>query len=87
MSALLLVGDLVFDLDGAGARLDHASSKQISGFFVAESGIDVSDDWHHVGLEPIDLLGDALQFDFVTALARLVEVAEQAAQLTGIGLP
>ena len=72
---------------GAGAGLDHASSEQVSRFLVAKSGIDIRDDRHHVGLELIDLLGDALHFHFVAALARLVEGAEQAAELAGISLP
>ena len=39
-----------------------------------------------MGLKLIDLIGDALDFDLVAGLARLVENAEQAAKFAGIGL-
>ena len=86
VSALLLVRDLVFNLDSAGARLNHASSQQVGGLLVAESGIDVSDNRHHVGLELINLLGNALHLNVVATLTGFVEGAEQATELTGVGL-
>src|SRR5690606_16545906 len=41
VAALFLVGNLVFDLNAAGARFDHFLGQQISGFGVAKTGIDV----------------------------------------------
>ena len=86
VSALLLVGDLVFNLDSTGARLDHASSQQVGGLFITESGIDISDNRYHVGLELINLLGNALHLDVVATLTGFVEGAEQATELAGVGL-
>ena len=86
VSALLLVGDLVFNLDSAGARLDHASSQQVGGLLIPESGIDVSDNWYHVSLELINLLGNALHLYVVATLTGSVEGAEQATELAGVGL-
>ena len=86
VSALLLVGDLVLNLDSAGACLDHASRQQICGLFITESGIDVSDDRYHVGLKRINFLGNALHLDVVATLTGFIEGAEQATELAGIGL-
>ena len=55
VTALLRVGDLVLDLDRAGARLDHLLGQQVGRLVVAETGVDVGDDRHDVGLEVLDL--------------------------------
>jgi hypothetical protein len=53
---------------------------------VAEAGVDVGDDRHDVGLEIVDAVLDGLRLDFVTGVAGRVEFAEQATELTGVGL-
>ena len=79
VAALLLVRDLVFDLQGAGARLDHLLGEQIGRFRIAEAGVDVGDNRHDVGLEVVDRVEDRLFLLLVASLAGGVEVAEQAA--------
>ena len=86
VTALLLVGDLVLNLDSAGARLDHASRQQVSGLLITESRIDVSDNRYHVGLKRINLLGNALHLNVVATLTGFIKGAEQATELAGIGL-
>ena len=54
VAALLLVGDLVLDLQRAGAGLDHLLGQQIGRLGVAEAGVDVGDDRHDVGLVVVD---------------------------------
>ena len=83
VAALLLVGDLVFDLDGAGARLDHLLGQQIGRFGVAEAGVDVGDDRHDVGDVVVDFFLDG---GLAQRPSGGVELAEQAAQFTGVGL-
>jgi hypothetical protein len=58
VAALLLVRHLVFDLDAAGARFDHLLGHQVGRFGIAEAGVDVGDDRHHVGDEIVDLVLD-----------------------------
>ena len=50
VAALLFVGHLVFDLQRAGARLDHLLGEQIGRFGIAEARVDVGDDRHDMGL-------------------------------------
>ena len=86
VAALLLVGDLVLDLQRAGARLDHLLGEQVGRFGVAEAGVDVGDDRHDVGLEVVDLVDQLLFLRLVAGLAGRVEVAEQAAEFARVGL-
>ena len=73
VAALLLVGDLVFDLQGAGAGLDHLLGEQIGRLGIAEAGVDVGDDRHDMGLEVVDLLDQLLFLRRVAGLAGGVE--------------
>ena len=86
VAALLLVGDLVLDLQRAGARLDHLLGEQIGRLGIAEAGIDVGDDRHDVGLEVVDLLDQRLFLRLVAGLARGVDLAEHVAELARVGL-
>ncbi len=86
VTALLLVGYLVLDLDGAGTRLDHLARQQVGRFSVAETGIDVSNDRNDVRLEVVDFFLYRLLGTFIAGLARGIQFAEQAAQLAGISL-
>ncbi len=54
VAALLFVGHLVFDLQRAGARLDHFLGEQIGRLGIAEARIDVGDDRHDMGLKIVD---------------------------------
>ena len=86
MAALLFVGHLVLDLQRAGAGLDHLLGQEVGGLRVAEAGVDVGDDRHHVGLVIFDAIQ---QFGFTGAVAGHtsgVDIPVQAAQLTGVGL-
>src|SRR5690606_26888745 len=86
VAALLLVGNLVLDLDAAGAGFDHLLGQQVGGLFVAEAGIDVGDDRHNVGFEVVDL---GLDFSFTGLVAfgaGIIQSSEQQVQLTGISL-
>ena len=86
VAALLFVRHLIFDLQRASAGFDHLLGQQIGGFRVAETGIDVGDDRHHVRLEIVDLVLDRLSLHGISGGAGCIEIAEQAAQLAGIGL-
>ncbi len=86
VAALLFVRHLVFDLQGAGARLDHLPGEQIGRLGVAEAGVDVGDDRNDVGFVVVDLLLDRLGLDLVTGGASGVQIAEQHAQFAGVGL-
>ena len=44
VAALLLVGDLIFDLQRARTRLDHLLCEQIGRLGIAKAGVDVGDD-------------------------------------------
>ena len=67
VTALLLVGYLILNLNRTGTRLNHPARKKIGRLFVAESCVDVCNDRDHMGLELIDLVNDALHLDLVTA--------------------
>src|SRR5690606_23934642 len=87
VAALLLVRNLVLDLDAARARLDELPGEQIGRLGVAEAGVDVGDDRDDVSLVVVDRMIEALGLHLVARLARLVECAEHAAELAGVGLP
>ena len=82
VAALLFVRHLVFQLNAAGARFDHLLGQQVGRFRVAEAGVDVGDDGHDVRDEVVDLV---LERGLGGAFGR-VQLAEQAAQFTGVGL-
>ncbi len=86
VTTLLLVGNLVFDLQGTGTGFDHLLGHQVGGFFVTETGVDVSNDGHNVGFEVFDLIQNLGFFGFVAGLAGFVQSGEQQVQLTGISL-
>jgi hypothetical protein len=86
MAALLLVGDLVLDLQRAGAGLDHLLGEQIGRLGIAEARVDVGDDRHDMGLVLVDRLEQLLLAQLVAGGARGVDVAEHHAQLAGVGL-
>ena len=86
VAALLFVGDLVFDLQRAGAGLDHLLGEQIGRLRVAEAGVDVGDDRHDMGLEVVDRRQQRLFLRAVAGLAGGVELAEEAAELAGVRL-
>ncbi len=86
MAALLLVGDLVLDLQRAGARLDHLLGEQIGRLGIAETGVDIGDDRHDMGFMPVDRGLDAPRLDLVAALLGGIELVEHHPQLAGIGL-
>lgn len=83
VAALLLVGHLVLDLDAAGAGFDHLLGQQVGRLGVAEAGVDVGDDRHHVGFEVVDL-GQQLGFlGLVASGAGSVQAGEQQVQPRG----
>jgi hypothetical protein len=85
VAALLLVGDLVLDLDGARAGLDHLLGEQVGRLGVAEAGVDVGDDRNDVGLVVVDLRLDELHGGLI-ARARVVELREEQVELARVGL-
>ncbi len=86
MAALLFVGDLIFDLQGARACLDHLLGEQIGRLRIAKAGVDVGDDGHDMGLEVVDLFDQRLFLGLVACLAGGVEGAEGIVELTGVRL-
>ena len=86
VAALLFVGDLVFDLQRAGARLDHLLGEQIGRLGIAEAGVDVGDDGHDMGLEVVDLLDQRRFLCLVACLAGGVEGAEDVVELARVRL-
>jgi hypothetical protein len=86
VAALLFVRDLVLDLDAAGARFDELLGEEIGRLGIAETGVDVRDDRHDVRFVLVDLVQQAVRVDRVTRSLRRIELAEQHAQFTRIGL-
>ena len=86
VATLLFVGDLVFDLQRAGAGFDHLLGQQIGRLGIAETGVDIGDDRHDMGFVIIDRLFEALCFQRVALCPGGIEFAEQPAQLARIGL-
>ena len=86
VTALLFVGDLVFDLQGACACFDHLLCEQIGRLGIAEAGVDVGDNRHDVGLEIIDLFDQRLFLRLVANFTGGVEGAENVVELTGVRL-
>jgi len=86
VAALLLVGNLVLDLQRAGARLDHLLGEQVGRLGVAEARVDVGNDRHDMGLEVVDLLDQRRFLGLVAFLAGGVELTEDVVELARIGL-
>src|SRR5690606_8688845 len=86
VAALLLVGYLVFDLDAAGTRFDHALGQQVGGFRVTETGIDVGNDRHDVGFEVVDLVLDLGSLGMVASVTGSVQSGEQQVQFAAVSL-
>ncbi|MNY03682.1 hypothetical protein D3C86_1363140 [compost metagenome] len=86
VTALLLVGNLVLDLDAASACFDHALGQQVGGFRVTEAGVDVGDDRYDVGFVVVDLVLDVSGLGGVAGFAGGVQGGEQQVQFAGIGL-
>ena len=86
VATLLLVGHLVLDLDAARARFDQLLGQQVGGFRVTETGVDVGDDRHNVGLEVVDLVDDLGLLGLVTSGLGVVQITEQVVQFPGVSL-
>ncbi len=86
VTALLLVGNLVFDLDAASACFDHALGQQVGGFRVTETSVDVGDDRYDVGFVVVDLVLDLSSLGAVAGFASGVQSGEQQVQFTAVSL-
>ena len=86
VATLLLVRHLVFDLDAASTRFDHALGQQVSGFCVTETSVDVGNNRHNVSLVVVDLALQLSRFSSVASVTSSIQLTEQATQLTGVGL-
>ncbi len=86
VTALLLVGNLVFDLDAAGTSFDHLLGQQVGRFGVTETSVDVGDDRHYVSFVVVDLGLDFSSLGLVASFASSVQSGEQQVQFTGISL-
>ena len=86
VAALLFVGDLIFDLQRARACFDHLLGEQIGRLRIAETGVDVGNDGHDMGLEVVDLFDQRLFLRLVARLASGVEGAEDIVELAGVRL-
>src|SRR5690606_8767724 len=86
VTTLLLVSNLVFDLQGTSTGFDHFLSQQVSGFFVTETSVDVSDDRYDVSFVVVDLGFDVFGFSSVTSGFGSVQFTEQHTQFTGVSL-
>ena len=76
MTALLLIGDLILDLNRTGTRLDHLAREKISRLLVTKTCVDICNDRHHMGLKLVDLIGNALHLHLVTASLCRIQGAE-----------
>ena len=86
VAALLFVGDLIFDLQGARTCFDHLLCEKIGRLRIAKAGVDVGDDGHDMGLEVVDLFDQRLFLCLVACLAGGVEGAEDIVEFTGVRL-
>ena len=87
VAALLFVGDLVLDLQRAGAGLDHLLGQQVGRLGIAEAGVDVGDDRHDVGLVVVDRARCSALPSASSPAARAASRSRNMhAQLAGVGL-
>ena len=86
VAALLLVGNLVLDLDAAGAGFDHALGQQVGGFRVTETSVDVGNDRHDVSFVVVDLVLYLGSLGLVASCASRVQGGEQQVQFAAVGL-
>ncbi len=62
VTALLLIGNLVFQLNAAGARLDKLLGEQVGGLSVTKARVDIGDDRDDMRLIVIDFSDQFLLF-------------------------
>ena len=62
VAALFLIGNLVFQLDAAGARLDKLLGEQVGGLSVTKARVDIGDDRDDMRLIVIDFSDQFLLF-------------------------
>ncbi len=86
VAALLLVGNLVFDLDAASTGFDHFLGQQVGRFSVTETSVDVSDDRHNVSFVVVDLVLDVSSLGLVASFACSVQSGEQQVQFASVSL-
>src|SRR5690606_16157390 len=86
VAALLLIGNLILDLQSAGACLDHLLSEEIGRLGIAETCINGGDDRNNVGFVVVDGVNQLLLTERVAGLARFIQLAEHHAELTGTRL-
>ncbi len=84
VTALLRVGNLVFNLNSASTCFDHALGKQVCSLFVTKARVYVGDNWHNVCFKVINLFNDAV--GVLTLLTGFVELSKNVAQLARISL-
>ncbi len=87
MPALLFIGNLILDLQGASPSLDHLLRQQISGFRITKSRVDIRDDRHHMRFVTLHLRQQLGLARRIAGLARRIDLPEQPAQLPRIRLP
>ena len=86
VAALLFVRHLVLDLQRAGTGFDHLLGEEVCRLGIAETGVDIGDDWDDMRFVLVDFLDQALRIDRVIGFLRRVQFAKQAAQFAGIRL-
>ena len=77
VAALFFVGNLVFNLNTAGAGFNHLFGQQVSGFGIAKTGIDVGNNRHHMGFVIVDLGDDFGFFGTVAGFTGGIQGGEQ----------
>ncbi len=86
MTALFDIGNLVFNLNAAGACFDHLFGQQVGCFLVAKPCIDVRYNRHHMGLKMINFVSNVFFLDIVSISQRFIQFLEKMPQFTGISL-
>ena len=77
VTTLFCIRNLILDLNGTGACFYHFLRKQIGGFFIAESCVDISNNWYNVGFKIVDSLDDCI--DISTLCPGFIEFYENVA--------
>ena len=86
VAALFFIGNLVFDLNAAGAGFNHFFRQQICGFRIAETGVDVGDNRYDMGFKTVDFGKNILLSGFVAGRTGFIKRAKQQIQFAGIRL-
>ncbi len=84
VTALFCVRYLVFNLDTAGARLDHFLGEKISCFFITKARINICNNRHNMRFKIVNF--SQSRVDITAGFPRLIQIHKKMPQFARIGL-